>query len=98
MSLSDVQHISKTPELLKVIKQRSYKENLDIIKLNGLALEYIDEQTEEICMEAVKQNGKALKFVKIKTEKIYKEAIKYNKDILKFLYEDSDSSFWTLNL
>ena len=33
------------------------------VKQNGLALKYMQEQTEQICLEAVKQNGLALKFV-----------------------------------
>ena len=31
---------------------------------NGMALEYVEEQTPEICMAAVTQNGRAIKYVK----------------------------------
>ena len=30
----------------------------------GYALQYVKEQTPEICLEAIKQNGAALKYVK----------------------------------
>jgi hypothetical protein len=33
------------------------------VKQNGLALEYVKEQTPEICLEAVKQDGYALQYV-----------------------------------
>ena len=45
---------------------------------NGLALEFIKEQTPEICMAAVKQNGEALQYVKEQTEEICMEAINQN--------------------
>ncbi|MFY8029938.1 MAG: DUF4116 domain-containing protein, partial [Bacteroidia bacterium] len=34
------------------------------VKKNGLVLEYVKEQTHEICLEAVKNNPAALKFAK----------------------------------
>ncbi len=36
------------------------------VKQNGLALKYVKEQTDEICMEDVKQNNILLKYVNIK--------------------------------
>ena len=42
----------KKEELLKMVKQ------------NGLALKYVKEQTEEICLEAIKQNIDAIRYVK----------------------------------
>lgn len=36
---------------------------LSIVKKDGLALKYINNQTEDMCMEAVKQNPHALQFV-----------------------------------
>ena len=36
---------------------------------DGLALEFVDKQTEAICIEAVRHNGWALQFVKEQTEK-----------------------------
>ena len=44
-------------------KSISGKEALEAVKQNGFALQYVKEQTEEICLEAVKQDGYALKFV-----------------------------------
>ena len=45
-------------------------EALEAVKQNGYALQYVKEQTEEICLEAVKQDGYALQFV---DESIFKE-------------------------
>jgi len=37
---------------------------LAAVRQNGLALQYVKEQIEEICLAAVKQNGLALQYVK----------------------------------
>ena len=39
------------------------KKALEAVKQNGYALQYVKEQTEEICFEAVKQDGYALQYV-----------------------------------
>ena len=39
------------------------KEAMEAVKQDGLALQYVKEQTEAICIEAVKQNGYALQYV-----------------------------------
>lgn len=44
--------------------------DLEKVKQEGFDLEYIDNQTDEICLEAVKEIGCALKFVKNQTEEI----------------------------
>ena len=52
---------------------------------DGLNLQYINNQTEEICLAAVKQNGYALEFIKNQTEEICLAAIKRDADALKFV-------------
>ena len=37
---------------------------LAAVKQDGIALQYVKEQTEAICTEAVKQNGYALQYVR----------------------------------
>ena len=37
---------------------------MEAVKKNGIALEYVKEQTSEICMEAVKQNGYGIRICK----------------------------------
>ena len=39
---------------------------MEAVKQNGYRIEYVKDQTLEICMEAVKQNGKALEYVRNK--------------------------------
>ena len=44
--------------------------SLIAVKLDGCNLEYVKNQTEEICLAAVKNNGHALQYVKEQTPKI----------------------------
>ena len=46
------------------------QEALAAVKPNGCALQYVKDQTTEICLEAVKQNGDALQYVKDQTNEI----------------------------
>ena len=55
---------------------------LEAVKRNGFALQFVMDQTEEICLEAVKQNGLALKYVQNQTEAICIEAVKEDGDAL----------------
>ena len=43
----------------------------DTVQQYGCALEYVKEQTEEICKLAVQQDYRAIKFVKDQTEDLY---------------------------
>jgi len=45
-------------------KNLSGKEALEAVKENGYALQYVINQTPEICLEAVKEDGNALRYVK----------------------------------
>jgi hypothetical protein len=51
---------------------------LNAVKQNGMILQYVKNQTYDICMEAVKQTGLALQYVKNQTEENCMEAIKQN--------------------
>ncbi|MDR1984220.1 MAG: DUF4116 domain-containing protein [Prevotellaceae bacterium] len=59
------------------------------VKENGLALEFVKEQTPEICMEAVKQNGWALKYVKEQTPEMCMEAVKESGFALDYVKEQT---------
>lgn len=48
---------------------------LAIVKANGFALEFVEEQTEEICMEAVKQCADVLDYVENQTYDICMRAV-----------------------
>ena len=43
---------------------RGYEEDLQKVKQDGYALQYVKEQTYELCLFAVKQNGQAINDVK----------------------------------
>ena len=58
---------------------------LDLVRENGLTLQYISRQNKRICEEAVNENGLALQFVKRQTEKICKIAIMNNYNALRFV-------------
>ena len=64
--------------------QENYTEVMMICE-NGLYLQYVKEQTQELCLEAVKQNGYALQFVKIHTDEICLEAVKQDGYALQFV-------------
>jgi hypothetical protein len=49
--------------------------NLRACQLNSMALQYITDQTEEMCLTSVKKNPMALKYVKNQTEEICLVAI-----------------------
>ncbi len=57
-------------------------------KENGLALEFVINQTEEICKLAVKKDGLALEFVKNQTDEICKLAVKKDGEALHLIYKN----------
>ena len=72
-----------------LIEKKNLKgeEALKTVKQDGYALQYVTEQTPEICIEAVKQNGYALQYVKNQTEAICIEAVKQNINALQYVNE-----------
>ena len=69
--------------------QENYTEVMMICE-NGLYLQYVKEQTQELCLEAVKQNGCALNYVKEQTDDICLEAVKQNGYALQFVKIHTD--------
>ncbi len=57
-------------------KDNIYLENM--VSINGLLLQYIENQTHSLCLKAVNNNGYALKYVKKQTNSIIFKAIKNN--------------------
>ena len=70
---------------LKTKKNLKGDEAMNAVKQNGYALQYVTEQTEQICLEAVKQNGDALRYVNEQAEQICLEAVKQNGDALRYV-------------
>jgi hypothetical protein len=56
-----------------------------IVKQNGLLLEFIKNQTYSICIEAVKQNAEAIKFVKELNNDVVVHALMKDGNVLKYL-------------
>jgi hypothetical protein len=58
---------------------------LKIIKKNGFVIQYIKNQTTEICIEAIKQNSYALEFILNQTKELCLLAVKLNGLSLQFV-------------
>lgn len=56
-----------------------------VVRNNSIYLEYIENQTNILCLEAVKQNGLSLKYVKKQTPKICLTAVRQNGLAIKFV-------------
>ena len=81
-------------ELIKA-KKATYKyftetESLEAVKQDGNALQYVTNQTEQICLEAVKQYGYALQYVTNQTKKICLEAVKDNGYALQYVSNQTE--------
>ena len=63
--------------------------NLDMVMEDGMRLEYIKNQTKEICLAAVMVNAWALQFVKEQTSEICMAAMKRNGYALKYVKDQT---------
>lgn len=54
-------------------KEETY---LEIIRKNGLMIQYVKEQTEELCIEAIRQNWLSISYIKNLTENMCIEAVR----------------------
>ena len=61
-----------------------------VVKQRGLALKYIENQTEELCKLAVEQNAYALEYVKDQTVELCKLAIQQNGNALQFVRNQTE--------
>jgi len=66
-------------------KKKTKKEIVETLKQDGYALQFIEEQTPELCMIAVKQDGRALEYVKNKTLELCMMAVKQDSRALQFI-------------
>lgn len=76
---------------LKYLREISYKPSEKIIKQylnkNGLELQYVEKQNEELCLLAVKNKGTALRFVKEQTLQICQAAVLTDPKAIKYVDE-----------
>jgi len=76
----------KWSEFLKALDYTD-KEEMEAVKHNGFALQYVREPTLELCMAAVKQDGYALAYVKDQTEAVCIAAVKQDGKALQYVQE-----------
>ena len=64
-----------------------YNDQLDAVRKNGMNLQYINNQTPEMCLEAVKQDVNTLRYVQphLQTQEMCVKAIQQNVLTLKFI-------------
>jgi hypothetical protein len=60
-------------------------ESLKAVENNGYALQFVANQTQEICLKAVENDGYALKFVANQTQEICLKAVENNGDALHYV-------------
>ena len=58
------------------------------MKENGLALPYVNDQTEEICKIAVYQYGRSLGYVRNQTEEICKITLEEDERAIRYVHDD----------
>ena len=84
------QSVFKTKkQQLKLKKRVEIERNINKVQHNGYALEYIKEQTPELCMAAVTQTRLALRFVKEQTLELCMAAVSKNGYALKYVKEQT---------
>lgn len=67
------------------LSEEQHQINIKYVQQNGLFLQFMKVQTEEMCINAVRQNGMALEFVKEQTSEICLIAVRQNGMALKFV-------------
>lgn len=75
-------------------KKRSFDKTNDmlakILNKDGMILEFVDDQTEELCLIAVKQNPMALQFVNEQTFEMCLGAVKQNGSVLQYVKKQTN--------
>ena len=61
---------------------------LELLSNDGLLIEYVKRQTEELCLVAVKQNGLALQFIHDPSISVCLAAIIQNQESHKYIPEN----------
>ena len=63
---------------------------ISILSKDGYALQFVKEQTEEICKLAVQQDCNALEYVKEQTEELCKLSVQQNGNALEYVKEQTE--------
>jgi hypothetical protein len=72
------------------LKMVSDLQSMFLVVNNGMILQRIKNQTEDICLLAVKECGLALEFVEHKTKKIISTALHQNGLALEFVVDQTE--------
>ena len=69
----------------------SEKVQMEAVKQNGYAIEFIDNPSEEVQLAAVKENGRSIKYIKNPSEQAQLEAVE--QDIYNILANNLDKPY-----
>ena len=61
------------------------KNIIELLKKDGLYLEYVKFQTDDLCKIAINQNWKAIKYVKNQTQELCSLAISINANAVNYI-------------
>ena len=82
---------------LKIGRQLSNEEvfnneelQLEAVKQNGWAIQYIENPSKKVQLEAIKQNGYAIKYIKNPSEKVQLSAVKQYGSAIRFIKNPSE--------
>ena len=86
MSSSNNEISILNPKIITYMVDRlTYKDINYLLTIDGNLIEYVKEQTPELCKLAVEQNWKTLQYVKEQTEELCLAAVKQNGRVLEFV-------------
>ena len=68
----------------------SNKDQYLAIKYNGLMIEHLENQTDEMCLAAINQNYQAIQYIKEQTEEMCLKAVSQNWRALEYVKNQTD--------
>ncbi len=71
------------------LNKQSYDIQKYIINKNGLLLEFIENQTEELCIDAIKNNIYSFKYIKNKTNTINKTILNIDGNMIQYIFNQT---------
>jgi hypothetical protein len=90
MSIDDIfiDYVEKCPSVMKyIVKPQTDETLVEVVTLNGLALEFIKTKSDKVCKAAINQNYKAVAFCEI-NEDLYLSAVDVNSLAIRYFKKD----------
>jgi len=86
---------TKRQKLLEM-KEKGYiylteLESLKAVQQEGYALQYVNNQTDQVCLAAVQENGNALQYVNNQTEELCLSAVQENSYALQYVNNNNQT-------